>query len=205
MKFSEQKSELSEGSTPITLPAYQKEYILKSTTPDINDIRQKCVYYLADDLTRTNNTIDFNAFLGDYFYSSSNDYAFACLELSFYVRNIFGHRIKHWTDNALKCFDNFLIKYINQVKNEKIPKHHGKPYETDVYEHLISKSGPEYEVGIAFQSIYQSRNSFTHVQEEIQDGIRRPVKWSGKRFSKEKDLIIGQFEKGLKLLFSLIS
>jgi hypothetical protein len=204
MKFSEQKSQVEGQSQSGALPDFKSEFLIAQTQPQIEPIRKKCVYHLTDDITKTKNDLDINKFLGDQFYSSSNDFAYDCLGISFYVQNIYGSRIKLWTESALKCFDNFLIRYINHVKQEKIKKMKDKPYETDVYEHLIGKGGKEYEIGIAFQSIYQSRNTFTHVQEEEIEGIRRPVKWSGKRYNREKELILMQFEKGLKQFLCLV-
>ena len=52
-------------------------------------------------------------------YNLTNDYALECIEPAFYKTNIHGAKIKDWTNSALKCFDVFLIKLINDYLNEK--------------------------------------------------------------------------------------
>lgn len=204
MKFSDQKSEINANTGSRTLPEYQFDYLHTQTKPDIEAIRNKCIYHLTEDITKLKFELNIEAFLGDQFYRSSNDFAYDCLEITFYINNIYGSKIKPWTESALKCFDNFLIRYINNYKKELIQKRTSQAKETDVYEHLIKNGGIESDIGVAFQSIYQSRNSFMHIQVEERDGIRRPIKWTGKRYNKERDLILFQFKKGLTLFSNLI-
>ena len=110
-------------------------------------------------------------------YQLANDFALECIEPAFYKTNIHGARIKEWTSSALKCFDVFLIKLINDYLKEKIRKSGAKLKERDVYTHLMNKGEQYYEIGIAFQTIYQTRNDFTHIQYETKDGYRHLKKW----------------------------
>ena len=119
---------------------------------------------------------------------------------AYYKTNIYGATIKTWTNSALKCFDVFLIKLINDYRKEKIKKGGRQPKERDVYDHLIKKKGNQKEIGIAFQTIYQQRNSFTHVQYEVKEGLRSSKKWSNSKYNLARDVILDQFEKGLVAL-----
>lgn len=206
MKFSELRDNLAKQLAPPANPAeYQLQYLNSDHRQNIDAIRDKCIYHLFEDLTTFKSTQDFELFLGQIFYRNSNDYAVDCAELAFHAKHIYGKKIKHWTDSALKCFDNFLIKYINDVLQEKIIKCSKDPKERDVYTHLINKGGTEYEVGIAFESIYLARNEFTHVQVEVSDGRREPVIWTNKKYNKKKELILFQFSNGLKNLEVILS
>ena len=53
---------------------------------------------------------------------------------------------------------------------------------------------------MAFQTIYQTRSSFTHIQYETKDGFRNLRKWSRSRYDSSRDLILTQFEKALNAL-----
>jgi hypothetical protein len=93
---------------------------------------------------------------------------------------------------------------INDYLNEKIRKSGRELKERDVYTHLIEKGEHYYEIGIAFQTIYQTRNDFTHIQYETKDGYRQLKRWSRSKYDFARDLIFVQFEKGLKSLIKEI-
>ncbi len=206
MKFSELRDNLAKQSAPIvSLAEFQLQYLNADHRQNIEAIKDKCVYHLFEDIAKLKTVHDFEKYLGHSFYRSSNEFAVDCAEIAFYSEHIFGKKIKHWTDSALKCFDNFLIRYINVVLQEKISRSSKDLKERDVYTHLILKGGVDYEVGIAFESIYQTRNEFTHVQVEEADGVRKPIQWSNKMYNKKKELILEQFKKGLENLEVILS
>ncbi len=204
MKFSEQKSVLESKSIVFSPADYQYQYLSSALKTSIDAIRDKCVYHLYSDLTQTETDEDYKTFLGSDFYRTSNEFARDCLEVAFYAKHIYGGKIRAWTDSALKCFDSFLIRYINKYKKELIPKSYTGIKESDVYRFLIKKGGDEYEIGIAFQSIYRKRNEFAHVQIEESDGIRRSRKWSNKQYNRSKENILEHFKKGLTHLSTLL-
>lgn len=206
MKFSEQRDSIAkQGALPISIAAYQIEYLSTDHFNNIEAIRDRCVYHLFEDVAKLKTKQDFNQFLGNEYYNPANEFAQDCVQIAFYCNAIYGRMIRQWTDAALKCFDNFLIQYIHEILQEKVSKNGSGLKETDVYWHLIDKGGVEYEVGICFKSVYESRNSLTHVQYEDDEGKRRYKPWSTKKYNREKELILSHFEKGLKNLEVLLS
>jgi hypothetical protein len=201
MSYSNLKSQLQgqlEGQINST-EDYYKTYFNTDHTLKIKALTDRYIYHLYNDLAMLVTKHDLNSFLGK-FYKNSDENAKECVQIAYLTKDIYGRNIRNWTDSALKSFDFILIKLINGLLGEKIPKPKGIPFETDVYEFLISKEGDLYEIGIAFQSIYQSRNSFTHVQIEESDGVRIPRQWSNKKYLREKELILDQFNKAINQL-----
>lgn len=206
MKFSEQRDSIAkQNGSPTSIAAYQVQYLSADHFKNIDAIRDRCVYHLFEDLAKLKTKQDFNQFLGNEYYYPANEFAQDCVQIAFHSSTIYGRMIRPWTDAALKCFDNFLIQYIHEVLQEKVIKTGSGLKETDVYWHLIGRGGVESEIGTSFKSIYESRNSFTHVQYEDEEGRRKYRPWSAKKYSREKELILSQFEKGLKNLEVLIS
>lgn len=206
MKFSEQRDSIAkQNGSPASIAAYQVQYLSADHFKNIDAIRDRCVYHLFEDVAKLKSKQDFKQFLGDEYYHPANNCAQECVEIAFYCDNLYSRKIKQWTDYALKCFDIFLIVYIQDILDEKILRSGKNPKETEVYTHLIEKGGVEYEVGICFESIYQSRNKLTHIQYEDAEGKRKIVPWPAKKYNREKELILSQFEKGLKNLEVLLS
>lgn len=206
MKFSELRdSTAKQATSPANIAAYQFQYLSADHFKNIDAIRDRCVYHLFEDVAKFKSKQDFHQFLGNAYYHPANEFAQDCVQIAFYCNTIYGRMIRQWTDAALKCFDNFLIQYIHEFLQEKVSKSGKDIKETDVYWHLMDKGGVEYEVGICFKSIYESRNSFTHVQYEDDEGRRRYKPWPAKKYNREKELILSQFEKGLKNLEVLLS
>jgi hypothetical protein len=168
-------------------------------------LNKKFVEHLFQDLTNKDLEFNIRTYLRENeSYDLVNDFALECIEPAFYKTNIHGARIKDWTSSALKCFDVFLIKLINDYLNEKIRKSGLKLKERDVYTHLINKGEHYYDIGIAFQTIYQTRNEFTHIQYETKDGYRHLKKWSRSKYDIARDLILKEFEKALNVLVNEI-
>ena len=204
MKFTELRNTMQTFSAAST-PDYQLTYITSEIRDLLNKINNQFVEYLTKDITDKELEIEINEWLGHPYYQSSNEHARECLESCPTVKHIWGRKIKGWTDNALKCYDNFLLKYIQDDNNESISK---KTYsglkETDVYKHLISKGGVEQEIGQNFSFIYQIRSSFHHVLIEEQNGIIIPKRTSNSKYNQQRDLIIAWFRSSIISLLELV-
>ena len=204
MSFSELREQITTDLDRVdSVQDYHRLYLSAAVVQSIEQLNKKFIEHLFKDLVNSNEDLKVRSFLSDK-YHDANDYALECIEPAFYKTNIHGARIKTWTNSALKCFDVSLIKLINDYKKEKIKKKGSNLKESDVYHHLINNKGNQHEIGIAFQSIYQQRNSFTHVQVEIRDGVRSSKKMSNSTYNFARDLILMQFEKGLMALIKEI-
>ena len=206
MSFSKLREQISSDLDKIqSIQDYKRVYLSTDVIRSIEQLNKKFVEHLFQDLINKELDINIRTYLNERdAYQIANDYALECIEPAFYKTNIHGARIKEWTSSALKCFDVFLIKLINDYLKEKINKSGHNLKERDVYIHLINKGEIYYEVGIAFQTIYQIRNDFTHIQYETKDGYRQLKKWSRSRYDFKRDLIFSQFEKGLISFIKII-
>ena len=202
MSFSKLRAEISSELGKIqSIQDYKRIYLSSDVIRSIEQLNKKFVEHLFQDLINQDLDVDLRAFLQEpEKYQLANDFALECIEPAFYKSNIHGARIKEWTSSALKCFDVFLIKLINDYLKEKIPRSGSRLKERDVYSHLIKKGMPLYDVGISFESIYTKRNDFTHIQYETTEGYRHVKKWSRSKYDGARDLIIAQFERALRVL-----
>lgn len=199
MRFSEVRNQLNEKIVEVhTTQDYHKLYLNHDIHSEFEKLGNVFVNHLYQDLINTKIEKDLKIFL-DNFYLISNEYAKDCVSQALLKDHIYGMKIKNWTDSALKCFDCFLMKLVNDILDEKF-KSTNQLKERDIYQHLISKQGNYYKIGMAFNTIYDQRNMFAHVQIEEIDGVRRPKPISKKNYKKSKKLIIEQFEKALKAL-----
>lgn len=203
MKFTELRNTMKSFSGAST-PDYQLAYITAEVKDLLNGLNNRFVEYLTKDITETELTLDLENWLAKPFYLSSNENAKDCLEHCPTVKHMWGRKIKGWTDSALKCYDNFLLKYIQMDRGETISKTFVGLKETDVYKHLISNGGVEQEIGQNFINIYQLRSSFQHIQTEEKDGIRIPKRHSNSQYNKMRDLIVPWFQQSILSLFTLI-
>ncbi len=206
MSFSQLRAQISSDLDKIqSIQDYKRVYLSSDVIRSLEQLNKKFVEHLFQDLINKDLEANIRAYLKEReAYQIANDFALECIEPAFYKTNIHGARIKEWTSSALKCFDVFLIKLVNDYLKEKIRKSSSKLKERDVYNHLINKGGQYYEIGISFQTIYQTRNDFTHIQYETKDGYRHLKKWSKSKYDTSRDLILAQFEKGLKNLLDKI-
>lgn len=202
MSFSQLRAQISSDLDKIqSIQDYKRVYLSSDVIRSIEQLNKKFVEHLFQDLINRELDVNIRTYLKERdAYQIANDYALECIEPAFYKTNIHGARIKEWTSSALKCFDIFLIRLINDYLNEKIKKSGSKLKERDVYTHLINKGEHYYEIGISFQTIYQKRNDFTHIQYETKDGYRYLKKWSRSKYDISRDLILSQFEKALNAL-----
>lgn len=203
MKFTELRNTMQSFSGAST-PDYQLAYITAEVKDLLNGLNYQFVEYLTKDIVETELHLNLQQWLGSPYYQSSNENAKDCLEQCPTVKHIWGRKIKGWTDSALKCFDNFLLKYIQIDNRETITRSHTGIKETDVYHHLINKSGIEQEIGQNFKNIYQLRSAFQHIQTEEKNGIRIPRRISNSKCNQSRDLIIQWFRLSLLSLFALI-
>lgn len=202
MSFSKLRAQISSELDNIqSVQDYKRIYLSSELIRSIDQLNKKFIEHLFQDLSNKDLEVNIRNYLSDREkYDLANDLALECIEPAFYKTNIHGSRIKDWTSSALKCFDIFLIKLINDYLNEKIKKSGPNLKERDVYAHLINKGDYYYELGMAFQTIYQTRNDFTHIQYETKDGYRHLRKWSRSKYDNARDLIVEQFEKALNVL-----
>lgn len=203
MKFTEMRATMQSFSGAKTAE-YQMQYMATEVQDVLNGLNNKFVEYLTNDLTDLKLEIDFRNWITNTYYSSSNDNAKECLELCLNVKHLYGRKIKSWTDNALKCYDNFLLKYIQVDLKETIKQQSTMLKERDVYQHLIDKGGEFMQIGQAFDYIYQTRNEFQHIQIIDQNGNRIPKPVSNSKYNEKRDLIISWFKSALILMLDKI-
>jgi hypothetical protein len=204
MKFTELRNTMDSFSGA-SVPDYQFSYITTEVKDLLSGLNNRFVDYLTKDITEKEPLVDIKQWLGSTFYPSSNEYAKDCLECCPTVKHLWGRKIKAWTDGALKCYDNFLLKYVQFDKKERVPKVYTGLKETDVYNLLIEKGGAEQQIGENFKIIYQIRSSFQHIQTELKDGIRIPKNISNSGCNKKRDVIIQCFKDSLTALFIILS
>jgi hypothetical protein len=203
MKFSELRNTMQSFSGAST-PDYQLTYITSEVKDLLNGLNNQFVEFLTKDIIDVELQWDIQQWLGNPYYQASNENAKDCLEHCPTVKHMWGRKVKGWTDSALKCFDNFLLKYIQVDKGEIISKSHNGLKETDVYHHLINKGGIEQEIGQNFKNIYQLRSAFQHIQTEEKDGIRIPKQISNSQCNKSRDQIIQWFRLSVISLLTLV-
>jgi hypothetical protein len=76
----------------------------------------------------------------------------------------------------------------------------GTGKERDKYHHLIEKGGSDLLIGQSFDTIYQQRNAFTHVEFKDENGERKQRPLSQKRMRGMKNIILEQFSIALHAL-----
>lgn len=185
-------------------PDYQLAYITAEVKDLLNGLNNQFVAYLTKDIIETELQLNLHQWLGSPYYQSSNENAKDCLEQFPTVKHVWGRIIKGWTDSALKCYDNFLLKYVQIDKGESIPKTHAGLKETDVYKLLISRGGLEQEIGQNFSFIYQIRSSFHHAQIEDQNETRIPNRISNSKHNQLRDLILSWLKSSIILMLELV-
>lgn len=194
MSFTEQRAKQDSQTKAKSSSDYLREYFLSDVVDKLEAMKDKCVIHLYENLAAIPAPFDFKSFLhGDY--NNANEEAATCLSFALNAQNIYPKYIKPWTDSALKCFDHFLIIYIQAVRRETIKKTTTHSKETDVYQHLIHVGGQDQEIGQAFSTIYQYRNEFHHVQHQENNGHRVIRRMSHKQLLHKKVLILEEFKK----------
>jgi hypothetical protein len=196
MKFSALKNTNEEQAGNQTMSEYLRTYLHEDRLKKIDEIRDYYVKHLFEDISSIEAPFDFESFLRTH-YVESNNHAGDCIRLCLYAKDIIPREIKYWTDAALKCFDCFLLIYIQDVCHETIKSFSSFSKETDVYEHLIKKGGDAQVIGEAFKYIYQYRNKFFHIQHVVSNGRREIVKTSNKQYKQMIKVIMDFFKNAL--------
>ena len=177
---------------------YQLQYMAKEVRDILNDLNNKFLEYLTDDLVGDSFNTEIKDWLTQSYYPSSNEYAKECLEHCLTVKHLYGRKLKPWTDAALKCYDNFLLKHIQVDRGESIKKTTKQLKERDVYIHLVELGGTLQDIGQAFHNIYETRNGFHHVQVvDDASGNRIPKRMTNSTYNQKRDEIIGWFKEAL--------
>ena len=198
MNFSQQRDQLQKQTNKVSsYNDYVKKYFTKIQINNLESVKGVEIEHLFENITDQSINYDLETFLSNLLFEVSRDYAIDCLETAFRIDEIFGKKIKVWLDSALKCFDNFLIRFLNEVLNEEIPqKDPDKVYESEVYSHLENLGTPYHKIGVPFKEAYNIRNSFTHIQKN-KDGIRVPKRYGTKEYNKKRNQAIKYLKEGL--------
>jgi hypothetical protein len=199
MKFTELRQEISSNLNEVnSLQDYMTVYLTTSIQDKIKALNDCYVEHLFSDLIEKNTISNLRNYLGNSSYNHANEYAKSCIHTVYRSKDIFGFKLNGWTQNALHCFDNFLLVLIQEKLNETIKTRLDVGKERQKYHHLMNKKEDYYEIGMAFDVIYQLRNEFTHV-EIINDetGKRYQRSLSQKTIKKMKELILENFKKAL--------
>ncbi len=203
MKFSELRDSLKTEIKELeSMNDYHTSYFKSSIQSLRQQIADKNVYHLYGDILGHPVEKDLEAFLNN-FYKTADNYASDCIDIAYHVKHIYGLKVKNWTDSALKCFDTMLLKIINDILKEKIIQRASLLKERDVYNHLQEKPTDTnyYVIGVCFNAIYEERNSFTHVQIEEKEGVRKYRPISNKKYKDSRNFILEQFKKGLDAVY----
>lgn len=203
MKFTDLRRELEENLDIVEVKS-SNDFINKYLTTTYQDrfksLKEKYVEYLYSDLMEIELTKDIQKFLSGS-YRNANEFAKTCVTTVFKSKDIYGHKVTGWVDSALKCFDNFLLILIQDHLEEEINTNIRVGFERQKYQHLMEKGGDYFKIGVNFDSIYQIRNKFNHV-ETVDDktGRRRVVPMSNKKINKNKELMLQHFKEALIIL-----
>lgn len=204
MSFTSTRTKMNSFSGAPTAE-YQLQYMAKEVRDLLNDLNNKFLEYLTEDLVDEKFNAELKEWLTQGYYPSSNEYAKECLEHCLTVKHLYGRKLKPWTDAALKCYDNFLLKHIQVDRGETIKKATKQLKERDVYCHLVELGGTLQDVGQAFNNIYQTRNEFQHIQMvDDKSGNRIPKRMTNSAYNQKRDLIIGWFKEALGSLKGII-
>lgn len=204
MSFSSTRTKMNSFSGAPTAE-YQLQYMAKEVRDILNDLNNKFLEYLTNDLVGDSLNAEIKDWLTQSYYPSSNEYAKECLEHCLNVKHLYGRKLKPWTDAALKCYDNFLLKHIQVDRGESIKKTTKQLKERDVYSHLVELGGTLQDIGQAFHNIYETRNGFHHVQVvDDASGNRIPKRMTNSTYNQKRDEIIGWFKEALGNLKGII-
>ena len=204
MSFTETRTRMASFSGAKT-SEYQLQYMATEVVDLLESLNYKFLNFLTEDIIGAQISIEYKKWLTNTYYAPSNENAKECLEICLKTSALYGRRIKPWTDSALKCYDNFLLKYIQVDLKEQISIPGNKFLkERQVYSHLIKLGEHHKVIGEAFDNIYQLRNTFQHVQVIDESGNRIPKRTSNNKFNQSRDLIFGWFRVALLELNKMI-
>ncbi|MDB4656030.1 hypothetical protein OAE48_04195 [Flavobacteriales bacterium] len=195
MKFTELRQSI-ESDQVNSVQDYYKAYLSKDVRDSLESLEGRFVYHLYSDIISREIDKDLEGYLGGN-YRNTDSYAKDCVQMALQCSHLYGMRVKSWTDSALKCFDGFILCLIQDVLNERIKSNVKVGVEREKYHHLIEKGGAYARIGLGFDTVYQQRNEFTHVEVVEEDGKRRQKPMSQKRMRKMKEIILENFKSAL--------
>lgn len=198
MRFTELRQNI-ESTEVNSVHDFYKVYLKKEVQESLNSLEGRFVYHLYADIIDRPIEKDIKGFLGGA-YRNADEYAKDCVQMAMHCAHLHGMRTKSWTDSALKCFDGFLLCLIQEVLKEKVKGHNKLGVEREKYQHLIDKGGDYATIGVGFDTVYQQRNEFTHVEIVEEDGKRRQRPMSRKRMRKMKEIILTNLASALTAL-----
>jgi len=197
MKYTDVRKDIkSKLSEEFTLNEFYDDYLSDERADKYRNLSDKFIEALYEDLNGKELDFDVQEFLSGQ-YRNSNEYAKDCVLIAYPSHKMYGLRVKGWTDSALKAFDSFLLIYIQEYLKEEIM---GSGKERDKYQHLIERGGEDLLIGQSFDTIYQQRNAFTHVEFKDENGVRKQRPLSKKRMKGMRNIIFEQFAIALNNL-----
>lgn len=204
MRFTELREEINNSLEEVnSLQDYISVYLTTPIKNRIDELEDKFVEHLFEDLIQKKLEINISTYVGGS-YRAANEFAKDCVVTAFWAQDLYGYKIKSWTDSALKCFDNLLLVLIQERLNETIAKRLDVGQERQKYRHLMEKGGDYNEIGAGFDAIYQQRSSFYHIELIDDNGKRVQKPLSKKNIRKAKELILSLFKKSLLALEKII-
>lgn len=206
MSFTKLRTEVdSKLDQKITsLDDYLKKYLSSTINSKLEKLEGQFLEYLYHELSKIEiEKVNTQNYLSSS-YKRTEEFAKNCLKIVLNVNDLYGTNVKSWTEEALKCFDNFILVLIQEKLNEKITKDYGVGVERQKYQHLIHKENDYKQIGISFDIIYQQRNSFYHIEIVDEDGYRKQRPISNKQYLKSRDIIINEFSLALSALHQFV-
>lgn len=198
MKFTDQRKSIEQQDVN-SVQEYYKTYLNKEAQESLDALDGRYVYHLYSDIISREIEKDLEKFLGGN-YRIADSFAKNCVQLALHCSHLYGIRIQSWTDSALKCFDGFLLCLIQDVLNETVKSNIKVGVEREKYHHLIAKGGDFAAIGVGFDTAYQQRNEFTHIEIVEEDGKRRQKPKSQKQMKRSRDIILESLKKALSEL-----
>lgn len=196
MSFSALKQQQLAADNDWPIASYFKAYFDPEKALTLIALKDKMLDHLYADVAEQEPPFVFKQLLHDD-HTTCELSAQDCLKLTLYKKNLFYRDIKNWTEHALKAFDPFLIRYIQEVLNEIVPCNGTWVKETTIYEYLIAKGGGAQEIGEHFKYVYQYRSNMYHVHRADHNGKITIQKLSAKKLKAIQQNILSSFQKAL--------
>ncbi len=197
MKFTELRKSV-ETISEAKPSEFQRQYLTSEYQENLKRLKGQYVAYLSEDLLEAPLPLALKDWLTPNYYDSSNEHARECLELCMEVAHLYGRRIKPWTDSALKCYDNFILKHLQEDLGERVGIPEGRVKEREVYSQLMHLGDANRDIGQAFHNIYQLRNGFQHIQVRDDRGHLVPMRYTQARYNQSRDQIVAWFRQALR-------
>ena len=126
MSFTKLRAEVdSRMEQKITsLDDYLKKYLSSSINSKLEKLEGRFLEYLYHELSKMEiEKVKTQNYLSSS-YKRTEEFAKSCLKIALNVNDLYGENVKSWTEDALKCFDNFILVLIQEKLNEKISENY---------------------------------------------------------------------------------